>query len=218
MELDEQALERSIEYATELYARESDTQRWVLGQLEERDLPSVQISALEGRILAVLARSVDARRLLEVGTLGGYSALWLVSLLEGHARLVTVEKDPDAAAVAREAFRRAGEDDRIDLREEDAHELLPRLPGSPPFDFVFVDADKAGYPRYLESAASLMRPGGILAADNTFWEGRAADPAAEADDSTRGIRAFNETLAEDPRFEAVIVPVRDGLTVARFVG
>lgn len=218
MELDEQALERSIEYATELYARESATQRWILDQLGERGLPSVQISALEGRILALLARSVDARRVLEVGTLGGYSALWLLSLLEGPARLVTVEKDPDAAELAREAFRRAEVDDRIDLREGDGHEVLRRLPGSPPFDFVFVDADKAGYPRYLGAAASLMRPGGILAADNTFWEGKAADPSDEGDESTRGIREFNRTLADDPRFEAVIVPVRDGLTVARFVG
>lgn len=218
MELDEQALERSIEYATDLYARESATQRWVLEQLGERGLPPVQISALEGRILALLARTVDARRLLEVGTLGGYSALWLVSLLDARARLVTVEKDPDAAALAREAFRRADEDDRIDLREGDGHEVLRRLPAAPPFDFVFVDADKRGYPEYLEAAASLMRPGGILAVDNTFWEGKAADPPDGEDESTRAIRAFNRTLAEDPRFEAVILPVRDGLTVARFVG
>jgi predicted O-methyltransferase YrrM len=218
MEMDEQARERSVEYATELYARESSTQRWVLEQLDERGLPPVQISALEGRILAVLARAVDARRLLEIGTLGGYSALWLVSLLDGRARLVTVEKDPDAAALAREAFRRADRDDRIDLREGDGHEVLRELPAEPPFDFVFVDADKTGYPEYLEAAASLMRPGGILAADNTFWEGKAAEPADGDDESTRAIRAFNRTLADDPRFEAVIVPVRDGLTVARFVG
>lgn len=213
--MDEQAREDSVRYATELYARESPTQVWIREQLEERGLPRVQISALEGRILAVLARSIGARRLLEVGTLGGYSALWLVSLLADDARLVTVEKHPDAAALAREAFRRAGEDARIEVREGDGHEVLPRLSG-PPFDFVFVDADKPGYPRHLEAAAARMRPGAVLAADNTFWEGKAA--AGADDESTRGIRAFNRTVADDPRFEAVIVPVRDGLTVARFAG
>lgn len=216
--MDEETRDRCVEYATELYARETATQRWIREQLEERGFPKMQISALEGRLLAVLARSVEATRLLEVGTLGGYSALWLLSLLEGHARLVTLEKDPDAAGLAREAIRRAGEEDRVDLREGDARELLRELPGAPPFDFVFIDADKSAYPRYLEACASVMRPGGLLAADNTFWRGKAAEPAEEEDDSTRGIRAFNRTLAEDPRFEAVIVPVRDGLTVARFVG
>lgn len=216
--MDEETRNRCVEYATELYAPESPTHGWIRQELESRGLPLVQVSALEGRLLALLARSVGATRLLELGTLGGYSALWLLSLLDAHARLVTVEKDPRAAALAREAFRRAGEGDRVDLREGDARELLHELPGTPPFDFVFIDADKTGYPRYLEATAAVTRPGGLVAADNTFWSGRAANPPEPEDEATRAIRAFNRTMAEDPRFEAVIVPVRDGLTVARYLG
>lgn len=216
--MDQDTRDRCLAYATDLYARESETQRWIGEELEARDLPLIQISALEGRILALLARSIDATRLLEVGALGGYSALWLLSLLPGHARLVTLERDPDHADLAREAFRRAGEADRAELREGDARDLLGGLTGEPPFDLVFIDADKENYPAYLEEAAPLMRPGGLLLADNTFWEGRVAGDVEEADPSTRGIREFNRILADDPRFEGVIVPVRDGLTVARFQG
>lgn len=216
--MDEETRDRCVEYATGLYARESAAQEWIREELAERDLPPVHVSALEGRLLAVLARSVDATRLLEVGTLGGYSALWLVSLLERHARLLTLERDPDAAELARAAFRRAGEEERVALREGDARETLRELPATPPFDFVFVDADKEAYPRYLEASAELMRPGGLLAADNTFWRGEAADPPPDPDGATRGIRAFNRSLAEDPRFQAAAIPIRDGLTVARFVG
>lgn len=216
--MDQETRDRCVAYATELYARESEAQRWIGEELEARDLPRIQVSPLEGRLLALLARSVDATRLLEVGTLGGYSALWLLSLLPGHARLVTLERDPDHAGLAREAFRRAGEEERVEVREGDAREVLGDLPGDPPFDVVFIDADKESYPTYLERSAALMRPGGLLLADNTFWEGRVAEGSEEDDPATRGIRAFNRTLADSPRFEAVVVPVRDGLTVARFQG
>lgn len=215
--MDERTRDRCVEYATRLYARETETQRWIRRELEARDLPLIQISPLEGRLLAVLAAGAGAERLLEVGTLGGYSALWLLSLLPGDARLVTLERHPVHAGLAREAFRRAGEEERVELLEGDARETLDGLPGDPPFDLVFLDADKEGYPAYLEAAAERLRPGGLLVADNTFWEGRVTEEG-EDDPPTRGIREFNRALAGSPRFEAVIVPVRDGLTVARFEG
>lgn len=216
--MDRETLDDCLRYATELYARETETHAWIREELQERGLPEIQVSPLEGRLLAVLAASAGATRLLEVGTLGGSSALWLVSLLPGHARLVTLEKDPDHAELAREAFGRAGERDRIELREGDARETLSALPGDPPFDLVFLDADKTGYPTYLEASTALLRPGGLVLADNTFWKGRATSEADPDDDATAAIRDFNRTVAEDPRFEGVIVPVRDGLTVARFAG
>lgn len=216
--MDRETLDECLRYATDLYAGGTETHAWIRSELEERGLPEIQVSPLEGRLLAVLAASAGATRLLEVGTLGGSSALWLVSLLPGHARLVTLEKDPAHAELAREAFRRADEADRIELREGDAREILGDLPGDPPFDLVFVDADKEGYPDYLEASTALLRPGGLVLADNTFWKGRATSEPDPDDRSTAAIRSFNRTVADDPRFEGVVVPIRDGLTVARFVG
>lgn len=216
--MDEQTLSRCEAYATELNAPESEAQSWVRAEMERRGLPMIQVSALEGRLLAVLAATVGARRVLEVGTLGGYSALWLLSLLPEDARLVTLEREPEHAEVAREAFRRAGVADRVRLIEGDARETVERLVDGPPFDLIFVDADKRGYPRYRERAADLLRPGGLLLGDNAFWEGKVADPGDDPDDATRAIMAFNRELADDPRFDAVTIPIRDGLAIARFRG
>lgn len=210
--------ESCLRYATELYADETETHAWIRGELEARGLPEIQISPLQGRLMAVLAASAGASRLLEVGTLGGTSALWLLSLLPSEARLVTLEKDPDHAALAREAFRRAGEERRVELVEGEARQALTELSARPPFDLAFIDADKVGYPAYLEASAGLLRSGGLVLADNTFWKGRAPEETEPGDEATAAIRAFNRTVAEDPRFEGVIVPVRDGLTVARYVG
>lgn len=215
---DEELRERSLAYATELTADESETQAWVREEMERRGLPMIQVSPLEGRLLAVLAATVDARRVLEIGTLGGYSALWLLSLLGPDARLVTLEKEPEHAAVAREAFARAGLTERVDLMVGDARETIGDLEPVPPFDVVFLDADKEGYPLYFRRAVRFLRPGGLLLGDNAFWDGRAAEPGDDPEPSTRAIRTFNRELADDPRFDAVIVPVRDGLAVARFRG
>lgn len=219
VELDREAWNACLAYAEGLVAHETEAHRWIGAELEARGLPRIQVSPLEGKLLALLAALGGARRLLEVGTLGGYSGLWLVSLLPGDARLVTIEVDPAHAVLAREAFRRAGEEERIRLLEGDARELLPGLVGDAdgPFDLVFLDADKRSYPEYLERSTELLRPGGLLLGDNAFWDGRVVDDP-DPDEDTRGIREFNRRLAEDPRFQATIVPVRDGLAVGRFLG
>lgn len=216
--MDEQTRSLCEAYATRLNAPECEAQAWVRAEMERRDLPMIQVSALEGRLLAVLAAAVEARRVLEIGTLGGYSGLWLLSLLPGDARLVTLEREPEHAEVAREAFRRAGVSDRVRLILGDARDTLEGLVGGPPFDIVFVDADKVGYPHYRRLAADLLRPGGLLLGDNAFWEGRVGDPGDDPDEATRAILAFNRELADDPRFDAVTVPIRDGLAIARYRG
>ncbi len=159
--------------------------------------------------------------MLELGTLGGYSALWLLSLLSEDARLITVEAEADHAELAREAFKRAGESERIQLLEGDARDMLEgrllELPGRSSFDLVFIDADKQNYPYYLDAACEFLKPGGLLIGDNAFWEGKIVDVAAR-DAETEAIRAFNRRLAEDPRFDGVLLPVRDGLAVAKFAG
>lgn len=220
--MDEETLERCVSYATELYAEPSGTHRWIEEETEARGFPEIQVSALEGRLLGLLARLSDATRVLEIGTLGGYSALWLLSALPEEARLVTVEKEPDRADLAREAFERAGAVRRAELRVGDAAEVLEEMAvagrrGESTFDMVFLDADKERYPLYLDRLTALLRPGGLLTADNVFWKGKAADPA-EDDPATRGIREFNRRLAEDDAFEAVVIPVRDGLSVAWYEG
>lgn len=242
--MDAETLEACAAWAEERYAPESEVQRWVRAELETRDMPLIHVSPLEGRVLALLAASVGATRLLEVGTLGGYSALWLVSLLAPGARLLTIERDPERADLAREAVRRAGEEDRIRVLTGDARAVLEELasdPASEPLDLVFVDADKKAYPEYLERACELLRPGGLLLADNVFWSGRvlevgdgAPDPSAERDGANgrakgtegagseedpdlAGILEFDRRLADDPRLQGVILPVRDGLAVARLV-
>ncbi len=211
-----------LAYSEELFAPETEVQRWIRQQIVERGFPAIHVSPLEGRILALLARLIGAERLLEVGTLGGYSALWLMALLGEGARLITLESDPGHAALAREAFRRAGEEKRIELREGDARRmirdgLLADPDGRGSFDLVFIDADKEGYPYYLEAACELLKPGGLLLADNAYWEGKVVDASA-CDAATEAIRLFNRRLADDQRFEAVLLPVRDGLAAARFRG
>jgi predicted O-methyltransferase YrrM len=211
-----------LAYSEELFAPESDVLRWLREEIVARGFPPIHVSPLEGRILSVLARLCGVRRLLELGTLGGYSALWLVALLPREARLVTIEAEPRHAALAREAFERAGESDRIELVEGTARAVIEAMlrqeggrRGS--FDLIFVDADKENYPYYLEAACRLLRPGGLLLGDNAYWGGKVVDAGA-ADAATEAIRLFNRRLADDPRFEAVVLPVRDGLAVARFTG
>lgn len=217
MEIDRETWSRCLGYAEELVAPETEAHRWIVAQLAARGLPAIQVSALEGKLLALLAAIAGARRLLELGTLGGYSGLWLLSLLPPGARLLTVELDPAHATLAREAFHRAGEEGRTEILEGDAREIVPRLVDGEPFDLVFLDADKGGYPFYLERAKELLRPGGLLLADNAFWDGRVV-AEGEVDEETRAIREFSRRLAGDPRFQTTIVPVRDGLALGRFLG
>ena len=215
--MDEATLERCRAYVEDLYAPETGAMRWAREQLEARGLPLIHVSALEGRLLAVLAALSGARRLLEIGALGGYSGLWLLSLLPEDARLVTLEREPAHAELAREALARADEERRAEVRLGDARETLRDLSDRASFDLVFIDADKESYGVYLEQAARLLRPGGLLLADNTLWRGKVAEPASggEPDAPTRALQEFNRTLAEDGRFDAILLPVRDGLTVAR---
>lgn len=169
-------------------------------------MPEISISANEGRFLHLLARLAGARRILEIGTLGGVAALWMARALppapEGH--LVSLEVDPGHAEVARRNLVRGGVGDRVEVRVGPALDLLPELEreilrgGRPPFDMVFIDADKEPYAEYLDLAIRMTRAGGLIVADNVVRGGRILDPETE-DPSVLGIRRFNEALARDPR-------------------
>jgi len=203
--------DRQTAYLAALFAREDAALAAAREAHRTADLPHIHVSPEEGAILHLLLRLVGARRVLELGTLGGYSGIWIARALPADGRLVTVEGDEGHAAVARAAFERAGVAERVDLLVGEARDTLATLDG--PFDAVFLDADKAPLAHYLEASMRLLRTGGLLLCDNTFMDGRIADPDADGAD-LRGMRAFNELVAKDPRLVAAVIPVRDGLLAA----
>jgi predicted O-methyltransferase YrrM len=184
-------------------------------------LPEIQVAPNQGRLLQLLALSLGARRILEIGTLGGYSAIWLARALPPDGRLVTLELDPKHAAVAADNLARAGLSALVDLRVGPALETLPKLvaEGAGPFDLVFVDADKPGMPQYFEWSMKLARPGALLVFDNVVREGAVIEAASE-DVSVRGVRRLNEMLAAEPRVTATAIQTvggkgYDGFVIAR---
>jgi predicted O-methyltransferase YrrM len=187
-------------------------------------LPPHGVSPAQGKFLHLLARIRGARRILEIGTLAGYSTIWLARALPAGGRLITLEADPRRAEVARANLARAGLDGVVEVRVGRALDTLPRLAaeGQGPFDLVFVDADKANNPGYLEWALELSRPGTVIVADNVVREGAVID-AANADPSVQGIRRFNELLAAEPRVSATAIQTvgskgYDGFAIALVIG
>ncbi|HEY7727281.1 MAG TPA: O-methyltransferase [Candidatus Eisenbacteria bacterium] len=184
------------------------------------DLPSIHVSPIQGKLLMLLARIAGARNILEIGTLGGYSTIWLGRALPPGGRLVTLEADPRHAEVARANLARAGLADRVEIRLGPALETLPRLAaeGRRPFDLIFIDADKPSYPDYLAWALKLSRRGSLILADNVVRSGAVIDDQSR-DPNVQGTRRFNDLLAADPRLSATAVPTVgskgfDGLAIA----
>ncbi len=204
---------RLSDYVSGLFAREDAVLEEVRAEIARRGLPEIYVSAEAGRMLQFLMVAIGARRVLEIGALGGYSAIWMARALPADGRLVSLEIDPARADLARTFAARAGLGDIVEVQVGDARERLPLLRDEPPFDAVFIDADKEGYSAYLEMAIGLVRPGGLIVADNAFWSGRVLEESPESE-ATRALRAFNERLASDPRLTATIIPVGDGLAVA----
>ena len=173
--------------------------------------PQIQVSAEEGRLLALLVTLSGAGRVLEVGTLFGYSGVWMARALAPGGHLDTIEFTPLHASAAGEWFERAGLGSRVSVHEGAALEVLPRLSG--PYDLAFFDAAKAEYCDYLDHALRMVRPGGLILADNVSWNGRVA--GGDADDAdVRGIRDYNARIASDPRLSSSVIPVGDGLSVS----
>jgi predicted O-methyltransferase YrrM len=188
---------------------------------ERAGLPAIQVSPLQGRLLQMFARLQGARRILEIGTLGGYSSIWLARSLPPGGRLITLELAPRHAEVARANLARAGLSEAVEVRVGPARESLARLAeeGTEPFDLVFLDADKEAYPEYLEWAIRLGRSGTLIIADNVVRGGAIIDPHS-ADPRVHAIRKFLDLLAHDPRVSAVVVPMAgskgyDGFAMAR---
>jgi caffeoyl-CoA O-methyltransferase len=171
-------------------------------------LPAIQISPSEGKVLTLLMRMLGARRVVEVGTLAGYSALCLARGLPPEGRLLSFEADPRHAAVARDNIAFAGEATRVEVRALPALEGLADLGGHPPFDAMFIDADKAGYPDYARWANQHLRPGGLLIADNAYYFGSLL---AETEEAAR-MREFHAYVAAN--FDSACLPTPDGMVLA----
>lgn len=183
-------------------------------------LPPISVAPNQGKLLQLLARAIGARRILEIGTLGGYSTIWMARALPAHGRLITLEIDPKHAAVAAANIERAGLSDRVDVRLGAALEVLPRLAAEAvePFDLAFIDADKQNIPAYFEWALRLTRTGGLIIVDNVVRDGAVVD-ASSADPSVQGVRALNSLIAANPRVSATTIQTvgtkgYDGLTIA----
>lgn len=170
-------------------------------------LPAIQVGPSEGRLLELLLRLAGARRVVEIGTLAGYSALWMARAVGADGQVLTIEADPDAARIARDGIARAGLERVITVLDGDAREVLPQIAGEGPFDAVFVDADKRHYDEYGRWAAAHLRPGGLLIGDNAYLFGR----LLEDGDEGRAMRQFHEEAAR--AFESVCIPTPDGLLV-----
>ena len=202
--------ERLARYVTGLFAAEDPALAAIRARHAQAGLPEIHISPDEGKFLHLLLRAIEATTVLEIGSLGGYSGVWLARALPPHGRLTTIEIDPRHAALARQAFVEAGVAAKVHLIEGAALDVLPTL--APGFDAVFVDADKEPLARYFDWSMRLLRPGGLLLCDNAFYDGAVANPADHSP-GAEGVRAFNRLAAADPRLVATVVPIRDGVLV-----
>jgi predicted O-methyltransferase YrrM len=212
------------EYVSGLLAPHDEALEAALRDSDDAGLPAIQVSPAQGKLLYLLAKSIGARQILEFGTLGGYSTIWLARALPADGRLVTLEADPRNAEVASGNIARAGIGDLVDLRVGDALDQLPQLDaeGAGPFDLTFIDADKAHTPDYFAWALDHSHPGSLIVSDNVVRFGELVNP--DSDDPTiPAQRHLHEMLAADPRVEATTIQTvgvkgHDGFNVALVTG
>lgn len=206
--------DKILDYASAHSMTAGEVGRKVVRETARRypELSRMQIDPLQGALLALLVKLVDASRVLEIGTFTGLSSLWMARALPEGGGLVCCDLSEEFTNHARRAWEEAGVADRITLFIGPALKTLEGLDG--PFDMAFLDADKPNYPPYLEALTRLVRPGGVIVADNTLWSGRVMDPGDQTP-ATEGIRRFNELAAASPDLEVVILPFADGVTVMR---
>ncbi len=198
-------------YLLGVSSRESSTQKALRLHTQRLPRATMQIAPEQGQFLQLLVRLLGARRILEIGTFTGYSALAMALALPRGGRILCCDVSKEWTDIAKKYWARASVSGKIQLRLAPALETLRAAKG--PFDLAFIDADKANYARYYERCLKLVRRGGVIAIDNTLWYGRVIDPRDRSED-TRAVRAFNRKLHRDRRVELAMVPIGDGLTLA----
>lgn len=209
--------EELMAYVMQVGLRESDTARANRERTAQRSDSGMQIPPVQGQLMTLLLQLMDAQRGIEVGVFTGYSSLAMAEALPRDGYLLACDINQDTTAEAAEDWARAGVADRVDLRIAPALETLDReiaAGRAGQYDFAFIDADKSSYPDYYERCMALLRPGGLVMVDNTLWHGRVIDSHDKSTD-TQAIRAFNEQLHNDDRCEVCLLPIGDGLTLAR---
>jgi caffeoyl-CoA O-methyltransferase len=212
----QQEIEAAI---THMFAPEDDGLRQALITAKEAGLPQIQISPIQGKLLQLLATACQARTILEIGSLAGYSGIWLARALPAGGRLITLEINPHHAEIVRQSFVRAGVGDRAEVRVGNALELLPQVEKDGPFDLVFIDADKPAYPQYLDWALRLTHPGSIIVADNCIRSGEALrEPEQVGDEGTSALAEYNKRIVNNPRLLSLALAMdddhMDGFTMA----
>lgn len=196
------------QYFEDLLTPQDESLSAVIEANREQGLPSIDVPALMGKLLDLIVRVSGARRILEVGTLGGYSTIWLARALPPEGRVITLELDPRHAEVARANLQSAGVAEQVEIRLGPAADSMRSLQesGSEPFDLIFLDADKQGLPEYLKWSLKLSRPGSVIIADNVVRDGKVVEPEND-DPNVRGVRKFLELVATEPRLTATAVPM-----------
>jgi len=205
------------DYLLDVSLREADVLRRLREETAKLPERNMQIAPEQGQFMQLLLSIMSARRCIEVGTFTGYSTLAMAQALPEDGRILACDISREWTDMGRPYWEEAGVAERIDLQIAPAEETLEKVlkdDGGNVWDFAFIDADKPGYPRYFDLCLALLRPGGVIAVDNTLWDGKVADPAID-DEDTRAIRRFNEGLLADERVEISLVPIGDGLTLAR---
>lgn len=219
---DEKLLDRIDGYIEGLFPAPtgfSATLAEALKSAEAQSLPAIQVSANQGKLLYLIAKLAGAERVLEIGTLGGYSAIWLAHALSQNGKLISLELDTKHTAVARANVAEAGLSNLVEIREGNAKDLLRELidQGVPPFDLIFIHADKTSYFEYLGRGLQLSRPGTVILADNAIRGGKVMDDSP-LDAFDAGAKAYNETIAHHPRLDSIVLPILrarvDGMAIS----
>lgn len=208
------------DYITSLFVPPDPVLQETLAASEAAELPSISVAPNEGKLLMLLAQLCGARKILEIGTLGGYSTIWLARGITPGGTLITLEANPKHAEVARANIANAGLDNVVEIRLGPAIDTLTQLSAqhSGPFDLIFIDADKESYPAYLAAALKLSRRGSLIVADNVIRDGEVTNPDS-SDPRVQGARRFNQLLADEPRVRATAIQTvgrkgHDGMAIA----
>jgi len=198
------------QYVSDHFVQEDDLLQSVREVTARSGLPLINLDSYEGRMLQVLVAMSGAKNVIEIGTLAGYSGIWIARGLPVDGKLITIDKSSKHADLARQHFDKAGLSDKVTVYQGNALQILQKIASDAPYDMVFIDADKPNYPNYLEWAVDHLRIGGTVMAHNAFWGGRILAPNNAED---HGMIAFNESLANHPQLQSTILEVGDGLAI-----